>query len=347
MKTFKELRKSSLYATLDEALVKVTDVEFDYRDQLPNSPKPSDLGSIADEWKQDRVALRDAVKKMGGLVTNTVAPSRGNRWVGTVTISTRGDASKLDDKSIQKAVKSHGIEIHDNQFRESTVDSAARKPENYTKPDGKTGVRMVAVKKDVIKRDNDKHTEESTKEYGKSVERIQDKKKKDAISSSDKQKLASLKKMMSKEKYRPPTPAEIAADKKKDQRGKSRPSMTHKSAKQSVYKNMMGGLKKETVEESAVLEAKRPDAAADSYFTSYSGAITSALDSAKKKGFEVDEDDVFNQVTTGQGKPSKGKTVRHTLKLTKGGKAQKKALHIQVYNRGTNGKTFELNSYIA
>jgi hypothetical protein len=105
---------------LTEALVKVTDVEFDYRDQLPNSPKTSDLGAIKDEWKKDRVALRNAVKKMGGLVTNTVSPSRGNRWVGTVTIGTREDPSKLDDKSIQKAVKSHGIEIHDKQFREST-----------------------------------------------------------------------------------------------------------------------------------------------------------------------------------------------------------------------------------
>ena len=105
---------------LTEGLVKVTDVEFDYRDQLPNSPKTSDIGAISSEWKQDRTALRDAVKKMGGLVTNTVAPSRGNKWVGTVTIGTRDDPSKLDDKSIQKAVKSHGIEIHSNQFREST-----------------------------------------------------------------------------------------------------------------------------------------------------------------------------------------------------------------------------------
>ena len=113
--------------SLEEALVKVTDVEFNYRDQLPNSPQPSDLGAIADEWKQDRMALRDAIKKMGGLVTNTIAPTRGTKWVGTVTIGTRGDASKLDDKSIQNAVKKHGIEIHDNQFRESieTVD------ENY------------------------------------------------------------------------------------------------------------------------------------------------------------------------------------------------------------------------
>lgn len=114
------LRKEETTLNLEEGLVKVTDVEFNYRDQLPNSPKTSDIGAISSEWKQDRMALRDAVKKMGGLVTNTVAPSRGNKWVGTVTIGTRGDPSKLDDKSIQRAVKRHGIEIHSNQFREST-----------------------------------------------------------------------------------------------------------------------------------------------------------------------------------------------------------------------------------
>ena len=132
--------KEETTLNLEEGLVKVTDVEFNYRDQLPNSPKTSDLGAISSEWKQDRVALRDAVKKMGGLVTNTVAPSRGNKWVGTVTIGTRGDPSKLDDKSIQKAVKSHGIEIHDNQFRESTNLEEQKFAVKYTHPtDKKSG----------------------------------------------------------------------------------------------------------------------------------------------------------------------------------------------------------------
>ena len=46
-------------------------------------------------------------------------------------------------------------------------------------------------------------------------------------------------------KYTPPTKAEIEADKKKDRAGKKRPSMSAKSAKNSIYKNMMGGLKEE------------------------------------------------------------------------------------------------------
>jgi len=45
------------------------------------------------------------------------------------------------------------------------------------------------------------------------------------------------------EKYRPPTKAEIDADKKKDQRGKPRPSITAKSVNRKVYGKMMGGLK--------------------------------------------------------------------------------------------------------
>jgi len=49
-------------------------------------------------------------------------------------------------------------------------------------------------------------------------------------------------------KYTAPTKAEIEADKKKDRAGKSRPSMSDKSAKKSVYKNMMGGLKEEVDE---------------------------------------------------------------------------------------------------
>ena len=51
------------------------------------------------------------------------------------------------------------------------------------------------------------------------------------------------------EKYRKPTQAEIDADKKKDRKGKPRPSMSAKSAKKSIYKNMMGGLKEEEVDE--------------------------------------------------------------------------------------------------
>lgn len=41
------------------------------------------------------------------------------------------------------------------------VDSAAKKPENFVAPDGKTHTRMVPAKKDVIKKDADQHTEDA------------------------------------------------------------------------------------------------------------------------------------------------------------------------------------------
>jgi hypothetical protein len=60
------------------------------------------------------------------------------------------------------------------------------------------------------------------------------------------------------EKYRPPTQAEIDADKKKDRKaqraaGKRRPSMSTKSISKKMYGNMKGGLKEEDLQE---LDAK-------------------------------------------------------------------------------------------
>jgi hypothetical protein len=49
-------------------------------------------------------------------------------------------------------------------------------------------------------------------------------------------------------KYKAPTAAEIAADKKKDQKGKAKPSMSAKNAGKLTYKNMMGKLKEQAVE---------------------------------------------------------------------------------------------------
>jgi len=97
----------------------------------------------------------------------------------------------------------------------------------------------------------------------------------------------------------------------------------------------------------SVEEARRPDAAKDVYWQSYSLAVRHALAQAKKKGYEVDQDDIDSEISFGSGKPGRGKTVRHTLKLTKGGKPQKKALHIQVFNRDTDKSPFELNFYIS
>ena len=65
---------------------------------------------------------------------------------------------------------------------------------------------------------------------------------------------------------------------------------------------------------------------------------------AKKKGYEVDQDSWDAEISFGQRKPSVGKTVSKKVKLTKDGKEQKKQLHIQVY--GMDSGKYELNMYI-
>jgi hypothetical protein len=79
------------------------------------------------------------------------------------------------------------------------------------------------------------------------------------------------------------------------------------------------------------------------YHNSYSEAITAATDYAESRGYKLDEDDVWNRISMGDKKPGHGKTNRATVGLTKDGKDQKKALHIQVY--GMKNK-YELNAYI-
>ena len=83
------------------------------------------------------------------------------------------------------------------------------------------------------------------------------------------------------------------------------------------------------------------------YHKSYSDAMQSAKSFAKGSGYEVDEDDWYNQVTTGPRKPSKDKVNRFSILLIKNGKEQKKRLQIQVTNLASGGRPFELNAYIA
>lgn len=77
---------------------------------------------------------------------------------------------------------------------------------------------------------------------------------------------------------------------------------------------------------------------------SYTSAMQEAYYFAEKNGYQVDEEDIFQQVTTGRGKPSVGETRKHSLLLTKNGKPQRKALQVQVY--GMDSGTYELNVYI-
>jgi hypothetical protein len=80
------------------------------------------------------------------------------------------------------------------------------------------------------------------------------------------------------------------------------------------------------------------------YHDSYTSAINAAKEYAKKKGYEINDDESFRKIGMGPKKPSEGKTNRFSIELTKDGKEQKKMLHIQVY--GMKSK-YELNTYIS
>jgi len=79
------------------------------------------------------------------------------------------------------------------------------------------------------------------------------------------------------------------------------------------------------------------------YHNSYSSAVQAALDYARSKGFEVEEDDVWKEISVGPKKPKDGITNKATISLIKDGKPQRKALQIQIYGMGNR---YELNAYI-
>jgi len=74
-------------------------------------------------------------------------------------------------------------------------------------------------------------------------------------------------------------------------------------------------------------------------------ALQHAYDEVKKKGYEIDKDDIDNKVAFGPKKPSSGKTNSYSLGLSKNGKPVKQKLHIQVYNM--DNKSYELNMYVS
>jgi len=79
---------------------------------------------------------------------------------------------------------------------------------------------------------------------------------------------------------------------------------------------------------------------------SYVSAMEEAQDYIEKNGYTVSEDEWFHKVSTGPRKPSAGHTNKMSIRIEKNGKEQKKMAHIQVYNRETKIKPFELNMYI-
>jgi len=79
------------------------------------------------------------------------------------------------------------------------------------------------------------------------------------------------------------------------------------------------------------------------YHNTYSSAVDAALEYARSRGYEVVEDDVWNEISVGPKKPKDGVTNKASIGLTKDGKPQKKMLQVQIYGMGNK---YELNAYI-
>lgn len=81
------------------------------------------------------------------------------------------------------------------------------------------------------------------------------------------------------------------------------------------------------------------------YHTTYSGAVQHATDYATKRGYDVDDEEIWHNISNGPRKPSSGKTNKFSLNLTKNGKEVRQRLHLQVHNK--DNKIYELNVYIS
>lgn len=106
------------------------------------------------------------------------------------------------------------------------------------------------------------------------------------------------------------------------------------------YKAMGYELMKEEVE----LDEAKSDY--EIYHKDFSTAVQHAIKTAEKRGYKVDDDDWDRKVAMGPRKPSEGKTNSYSITLMdKNGKPVKKALQMQVYNKGGQNP-YELNMYI-
>lgn len=89
---------------------------------------------------------------------------------------------------------------------------------------------------------------------------------------------------------------------------------------------------------------KKDDGKYQIYHSSLTGAIDEVIAHLEKQGLFMDEEEIFNTISTGPRKPGDGKTNRYMLALyDEDGIPAKKAVQFQVYGMG-NGR-YELNMY--
>ena len=105
---------------------------------------------------------------------------------------------------------------------------------------------------------------------------------------------------------------------------------------------------KSIIEEAKLKPTVTVNEANDTYFNSFTDAVSYARKAAEKRGFEINEDDWQTQIALGgkysRSRPSVGKTNTFNVGLLKGGKPQRKNLNISVY--GMESGKFELTHYI-
>jgi hypothetical protein len=88
-------------------------------------------------------------------------------------------------------------------------------------------------------------------------------------------------------------------------------------------------------------EARRGDSY-QVYHDTFSSAVQTVAEYVEKKGFELNEEEWWREVSMGPRKPSKDETNRYSLHIYKDGKEQRKTCNFQVYNMGNK---YELNMY--
>jgi hypothetical protein len=81
------------------------------------------------------------------------------------------------------------------------------------------------------------------------------------------------------------------------------------------------------------------------YHKSYTSAVQEAEDFAKKNGYEVDKEQMAQDIGLNTQRPKEGKTTKFRIDLFKDGKEQRKKLHAQVF--GMPSGNYELNMYIS
>lgn len=79
------------------------------------------------------------------------------------------------------------------------------------------------------------------------------------------------------------------------------------------------------------------------YHKTFTSVVDEFLQMIRRRGFEVSEEEIWQNISVGNGRPAEGKTTRITLNLMKEGEPSKRKAFAQVYGTSTG---YELNAYI-